>query len=162
MGSRASVHMSAPRRPPLLLRQHAHRGALHHSAGRYSTVTLPIATSLSMAMSMQTGRACRKGHDRQPLLQRSQRADSPVGAGRDLLIRGSWVRVPRGLRPSGCAWVLLGCCMRSSPAAIAGHIVTSACMNAWGSRRTLRVQASLRCYVRRARRSAPACRWIGL
>jgi hypothetical protein len=58
------------------------RGALHHSAGRYPTVTLPIATSLSLAMSMQTGRSPRNGHDRQPLLQRSQRADSRVGAGR--------------------------------------------------------------------------------
>jgi hypothetical protein len=78
MGSRASVHMS----DPLLLRRHARRGALHHSAGRHSTVTLPIATGLSMAMSMQTGRSYRKGHDRQPLFQRPQRADSPVGASR--------------------------------------------------------------------------------
>ena len=64
------------------------------TAGRYPTGTLPRATSLSMAMSMQTGRSYRKGHDRQPLLQRSQRADSPVGAGRASTDRRFGVRIP--------------------------------------------------------------------
>ena len=44
--------------------------------------TLPISTSLSTALSMQRSRNKHGWHDRQPLRQRSKRADSPVGIGR--------------------------------------------------------------------------------